>query len=219
MHRLLLAAAGVASLALATSAEAAVTLTSGTPYSWSVNFTPTTTLGTGASGTVYFNYVNTTGNTWNFTYSVNNTSVAPSANSQIVSFGMNTDPNATSVTNGSGDRFTAGLNEGNFNGLGVFDLCLWAGSNCNGGAGNGVTVADGSVGGSFALTFASSFTTLTLDNFVMRWQALENDGSASGPGTPGPVPEPATWAMFIFGFTAVGYTLRRRKAYRLAQAV
>ena len=36
---------------------------------------------------------------------------------------------------------------------------------------------------------------------------------------PSPVPEPATWAMFIFGFAAVGYTLRRRRPYRIAQAV
>lgn len=218
MNKLTLATAVVASLTLATSAEAAINLTSGTSYSWSVDYTPTTGGGAGASGTIYFNYTGTTGNTWNFTYTVDNTSVAPSADSQIVAFGMNTTPNAVSVTNGSGDLFTAGLDQGNFNGLGTFDLCLWAGSNCNGGAGNGVTVADGNVSGSFSLTYASSMNTLTLSDFVMRWQALENGGSASGPGTPG-VPEPATWAMFIFGFSAVGYTLRRRKAYRIAQAV
>lgn len=33
------------------------------------------------------------------------------------------------------------------------------------------------------------------------------------------VPEPATWAMMLVGFGAVGYSLRRRKAYRLLQAV
>jgi hypothetical protein len=33
------------------------------------------------------------------------------------------------------------------------------------------------------------------------------------------VPEPGTWAMMLVGFGAVGYSLRRRKDYRMAQAV
>lgn len=33
------------------------------------------------------------------------------------------------------------------------------------------------------------------------------------------VPEPATWAMMLMGFGAVGYSLRRRPSARLAQAV
>jgi hypothetical protein len=35
-----------------------------------------------------------------------------------------------------------------------------------------------------------------------------------------PVPEPATWAMMLFGFGAVGYSMRRRKvSYKTLQAV
>ena len=34
-----------------------------------------------------------------------------------------------------------------------------------------------------------------------------------------PVPEPATWAFMLVGFGAVGYALRRRPAYKMAQAV
>ena len=33
------------------------------------------------------------------------------------------------------------------------------------------------------------------------------------------VPEPGTWAMMLLGFGAVGYSMRRRSSYRLAQAV
>jgi hypothetical protein len=39
----------------------------------------------------------------------------------------------------------------------------------------------------------------------------------SVPGTPGAVPEPASWAMMLFGFGAVGGALRRRKV-RIAYA-
>lgn len=35
----------------------------------------------------------------------------------------------------------------------------------------------------------------------------------------GAVPEPSAWAMMLVGFGAVGYSLRRRKSYRLLQAV
>lgn len=33
------------------------------------------------------------------------------------------------------------------------------------------------------------------------------------------VPEPATWAFMLVGFGAVGYSMRKRPAYKLAQAV
>lgn len=33
------------------------------------------------------------------------------------------------------------------------------------------------------------------------------------------VPEPATWAFMLIGFGAVGYSMRKRPAYKLAQAI
>ena len=33
------------------------------------------------------------------------------------------------------------------------------------------------------------------------------------------IPEPATWAFMLIGFGAVGYSMRKRPAYKLAQAV
>jgi hypothetical protein len=34
----------------------------------------------------------------------------------------------------------------------------------------------------------------------------------NGCGGPGPVPEPATWAMLIVGFSALGIVMRRRRS-------
>ena len=49
------------------------------------------------------------------------------------------------------------------------------------------------------------------------------NGSFSGTlaflSTAGAVPEPATWAMMLFGFGAVGYSMRRRPTVRFAQAI
>ena len=39
------------------------------------------------------------------------------------------------------------------------------------------------------------------------------------PAVTSAVPEPATWAMMLVGFGAVGYSMRKRPAYKLAQAV
>lgn len=47
-----------------------------------------------------------------------------------------------------------------------------------------------------------------IDNVVLQLSARQ----------PGGVPEPATWAMMVVGFGAVGSALRRRKAPRLATA-
>lgn len=45
------------------------------------------------------------------------------------------------------------------------------------------------------------------------------NGSYGGQATfaPGAVPEPATWAMMLFGFGAIGFTMRRKRAAALRQ--
>lgn len=42
--------------------------------------------------------------------------------------------------------------------------------------------------------------------------------SLANPGTPGAVPEPATWAMMLMGFGATGFAMRRRRQSVLATA-
>ena len=81
-------------------------------------------------------------------------------------------------------------------------------------------------------SFTTASTLYTLNQFSFR-RTLGDSVSAFAP-TPGgdtndyagsisftatAVPEPATWAMMLLGFGAVGYSMRRRSSYRLAQAV
>lgn len=52
-------------------------------------------------------------------------------------------------------------------------------------------------------------TANTIDRTVVDIRQVELGALSGGPG---PVPEPATWAMMIGGFAAVGSMVRRRKA-------
>ena len=73
--------------------------------------------------------------------------------------------------------------------------------------------------GTFTLNFSSAKTTVSLSDLYVRYQSVyggdEWGGSAVGEVvTSNAVPEPATWAMMIVGFGAIGSTLRsaRRRA-------
>ena len=81
-------------------------------------------------------------------------------------------------------------------------------------------------GGQFILAFIGGDPgTVTLTNATVRYQSTgllaAVPPSERRPPTPPPpppgVPEPATWAMMLFGFGAVGYTLRRRRRTGIAQ--
>lgn len=54
------------------------------------------------------------------------------------------------------------------------------------------------------------------DNFISQ-PSKQWTGSASTfavsvhPGSPGPVPEPSTWAMMLLGFGGIGFAMRRRR--------
>ena len=71
------------------------------------------------------------------------------------------------------------------------------------------------------LTFAHTSSTLTLSIFAYGtgWQggldeawAIDNLSVTLAGGANAAVPEPATWALMMLGFGAIGYSLRRRKA-------
>jgi len=58
-------------------------------------------------------------------------------------------------------------------------------------------------------------------SFKIDWVGTKTGGyslvSQPIPVNPPGVPEPATWAMMLFGFSAVGYTMRRRRKTLLPQ--
>jgi hypothetical protein len=63
-----------------------------------------------------------------------------------------------------------------------------------------------------------------LSNFLDRYQGFSTTNvnqaavtSAIGVGTPGAVPEPATWAMMLLGFGGIGMAMRRGRKPVLAQ--
>ncbi len=174
----------------------------------------------GAAARIVFNYLGTTSlNRYDFTFSADNTSTAPSPLARLVSFGFDAE-NPTSITEVS--AFTAATNtNGNFNGLGQVDVCFYSGPNCNGNGGAGVGVNDTPFTGAFSLNYASGVTPpLVLENFRARWQSTgpTGAGSASGPGMVAAVPEPTTWALMLIGFGAVGYSMRKRPSRRLQMA-
>lgn len=207
---------GSAEAASFVSGPGSVSLDRTDAFSWTTTLSATAGSGiVGTTGSIIFNFLsaNAAGTVWNFSYSVDNTSTAPSASSELSSFGFNTSPNPTSATAGSG-IYAATVNAGNFNGLGVRDVCLYAGSNCNGGSSNGVGANDAPAAGTFSLNFGTATQNLVLNDFAARWQSTgaNGQGSASGPGmVTSAVPEPATWGMMILGFGAIGLSLRTRK--------
>ncbi|RVT90262.1 cistern family PEP-CTERM protein [Sphingomonas crocodyli] len=182
------------------------------PFSFNVDFAAQGANSSGAEGEATFNFLGASSNNkvFSFSYNIANTSTGASANSRLGAFGFNTSvDNYTLATTGT--AFSGMKNGGNFNGLGVHDLCFYAGPNCNGGGNNGINVALGEVNGGFTLTFASSQSSLTLTDFVARWQAAQNNGSTSGFGVPKAIPEASTWAMLMIGFGGIGLTVRSRR--------
>lgn len=179
----------------------------------------------GLSGLMALTLSSVSGNVYNFSYTLQNTSTV--AGTRISGFGFNVDPLAylTGVTAGSGDIFDLTTLSANFASIGA-DVCL------NGGPGNcpesnpanslgfGATTS-----GSFALTFNPTQNSITLSNFLDRYQGFSTTNvnqqtvtSAIGVGTSSAVPEPATWAMMLLGFGGIGMAMRRgRKEGRLLQ--
>jgi hypothetical protein len=176
--------------------------------------------------TLTFNSVNGAGD-YVFTYALTNTSNgALQPFSEVTAFGFNTNPNPdvanssiTSTAVDSDDRLT-GISSGSISNGTSVEICGTGGPNCAGGGSNGPDLGETS-GGQFILAFLGADPgTVALSNATVRYQStgVTGQGSAIGrPTTPPVVPEPATWAMMLFGFGAAGFALRRRRRTSIAQ--
>lgn len=220
-------ALSVAALAIAAPANAITilnnqaTLTSADiNKSFTVTTDGSTANSTGLYGKLVFTLTGVTnvgsGTQYSFNYNIANASVTPAPNSRLGQFGFDvsgTPGSGLTVSDGASDYFQLTGN-GNFNGLGGRDVCLTAGNNCSGGGNAGILSGAGnSKVGTLIFTYANAAQSITFGNFATRWQAGQNNASASGGGIVAlGVPEPATWAMMIGGFGLLGAVVRRRKA-------
>ena len=157
--------------------------------------------------------IDTATDVWTFDYSLANTSGSPVTASRVSTFGFNVDPDVAFTGAVESGAVFDGVSSGNIpNGLPNVEFCLTAGPNCSGGGGQGVLLG-GSTSGSFSLDFAGDVSTVSFADLYVRYQSINapgiSGGSAVGVGTV--VPEPATWAMMIFGFGGVGGLMRRRR--------
>jgi hypothetical protein len=218
-----MALAGTA-LGAATPAIAALTLnpngsltTSGTSggtqtiYLNGMTDGPTVIAGLTATLMLTFDSVTNSGTTYNFSYSLFNSSSAPITASRVSSFGFNTDPN---VTGGSATGAFDVLHLGdNYPIIPDPEVCVFnpngPGGVCTG-SGGGVDLGQTGTG-TLSLTFGSAQNAITLSDFVDRYQSITGAGrvtSAVGIQT-SPTPEPATWGMMLLGFVGIGTAMRR----------
>ena len=227
MRRILMTAlAGAAIAAVATPATAAVIVVGGGSQPINQAFvgfggTPavnipqlTATLGLAFTGT------SNSGLTFNFNYTVDNTS---SVVSTLTGFGFNVNPDITGASSTGLYQFVN--TSSNIPNLGTVDVCFNAKSSGScAGAGSGATgllPSGGLATGTLALNFGQVYQSIDLTNFYVRYQGIQGiTGVTSAIGRPvtPPVPEPATWAMMLLGFGGIGMAMRRgRRAAKLPQ--
>lgn len=158
-----------------------------------------------------------------FTYSLTNTSTL--AGTRIPGIGFDISPDLVLAPSSTGIFDTAVL--GGFTASFDSESCFWVGGgSCPAGAG-GEGITNGQTGsGTLTLNYAAAPGSVTLTNFLNRYQGFNSGGisSAVGQGTEGPIrnpdpfsvtPEPATWAMMMLGFAFIGGAMRRRSAKQM----
>ena len=146
------------------------------------------------------------------------------ASVRLVSFGFDTNPDATTVSDTSTDWSTT--QSVTFPGFQTVDVCVWDGQNCSGGGNEGLTPGQSA---SFAITlggFATDITSIDLgigstEEFTARFQTAFSSFTFSNPPNPPPdddppddppngIPEPGSLALLGGMLAGAGWLIRRR---------
>jgi hypothetical protein len=219
----------VLSLAIASSAQAAVVLNADGSLTYaSVGDTSTIAFNglggeprvvvAGLSASLALTLASISGTTYLFNYTLTNTSTL--ANTRVSGIGFNVDPNVNNVSS-TGLYDSASL--GGFTAGFASETCFSGGTaqNCPQGQGNSGVFAGTPGSGTLSLIYAAAPASVTLSNFLDRYQGFNAGNgitSAVGQGTPGgtptqfsTAPEATTWAMMLAGFGLVAGAMRRRK--------
>ncbi|WP_416908348.1 MAG: cistern family PEP-CTERM protein [Polymorphobacter sp.] len=156
---------------------------------------------------------------WTFNIDdMKNTSSGIVTGSRLSVFGFDVDPNRNGT---SATGVFSNVGSGQISNSTNVEVCFKSGgggTGCAGGGHGGLSIGESIavvnlVPNTFTLTFGSAQSQITLDKFVVRYQAIATstgitDGSGIGTAA---VPEPASWAMLIAGVGLVGGVMRRRR--------
>ncbi len=157
-----------------------------------------------------------------FTFTINNTSVAPGSTGTITNIGFDlagNRPNTFSILSSTNSNYAVrhdlNATAGAQNFVSTFDVVLWNG-NGNATFGGG-SVNRGIAGGTSAtFTVTGDFSGLTADQIARaiyaRFQAVNGGDSDVGRGNPNaPIPEPMTMLLLGTGLAGVAAKVRRQR--------
>ncbi len=167
--------------------------------------------------------------TYTFDYNLTNTgATGDSVRARVSSFAFNTNPHIVSAS-GTGTYGFTNRRSNYPNGIGKVDVCFQAKrtGSCAGGGSGGVFDGDSGTG-TLSLNFGTAPSTLKLDDFFVRYQAISgvngvtsasgrrtfvtsSGGGSSGGGSSGGTPVPEPGMMLLFGLAVVGLVFGTRR--------
>ena len=192
-------------------------------------YEPNTSPIAGLTSELTLTFQGLSGNNYLFDYLLANTSSSPIDAARVTMFGFTSVTPNPNLANSSVDGAFATIASGSLPGGTDLELCAKNGQNNNCAGSQGGPGVGQSGSGNLTIAFDALTGQIVLGGLTVRYQGIDSTalgisgGSAIGTPTSNPpppppvVPEPATWAMMLIGFGAVGFTLRRRRRTGIAQ--